>query len=92
MSLFASSTVGLGAMTLVSPGDAGSIPGVNTFQYDSYFVLGADHQANWTGDTDAYSWDHPNLASANLDLGNQTGWTHLTRWVAFTLTESAQLT
>ncbi|MGI9239585.1 MAG: PEP-CTERM sorting domain-containing protein, partial [Verrucomicrobiales bacterium] len=65
---------------------------VNTFQYDSYYVLGADHQAGWTGDTDAYSWDHPNLASANPDLGNQTGWTHLTRWVAFTLTEPVQLT
>jgi hypothetical protein len=92
LSLVVSSAAGLGAMTLVSPGDANSIPGVNSFQYDSYFVLGADHQASWTGDTDAYSWDHPNLASANPALGNQTGWTHLTRWVAFTLTESAQLT
>lgn len=79
-------------MTLVAPGDVNNIPGVNDFGYDSYFVLGADHQASWTGDTDAYSWDHPNLASANPALGNQTGWTHLTRWVAFTLTEAAQLT
>ena len=89
--LFAS-VAGVGATTIVSPGDAGNIPGVNDFEYDTYFVLGDDHQAIWTGDTDAYSWDHPNLASANPDLGNQTGWTHLTRWVAFTLTDDAQVT
>ena len=86
------STLRLGAVTLVSPGDTGNIPGVNTFQYDSFYVLGDDHQASWRSDTDAYSWDHPMLASANPELGNQTGWTHLTRWVAFTLTDPAQLT
>ena len=59
LSLVVSSAAGLGAMTLVSPGDANSIPGVNSFQYDSYFVLGADHQASWNGDTDAYSWAPP---------------------------------
>lgn len=81
-----------GAATIVSPGDAGNIPGVNTFQYDRYYVLGDDHEASWESDTDAYSWDHPNLASANPALGNQTGWTHLTRWIAFTLERPAELT
>lgn len=80
------------AATVVAPGDTNSIPGVVSFSYDSYYVLGQDHQATWVSDTDAYSWDHPNLASANPALGNQTGWTHLTRWVAFTLTEAANLT
>jgi len=80
------------AATAVAPGDPGAIPGVDSFSYDSYFVLGSDHVAEWTSDTDAYSWDHPNLASSNPALGNQTGWTHLSRWVAFTLAESVDIT
>lgn len=67
---------------MVVPSDTGAIPGVVDFSYDHYFVLGGDHVAAWTSDTDAYSWDHPNLVSANPSLGNQTGWTHLSRWIA----------
>lgn len=78
--------------TVVSPGDPGAIPGVSSFSYDHYYVLGDDHLASFVDDTDAYSWDHPNLASSDPALGNQTGWTHLTRWVAFTLTAPADLT
>ena len=88
-SLLAASTSGLIAATSVLPGDEGNIPGVNTFEYDTYFVLGSDHSAAWTDDTDAYSWDHPMLASDDPTLGNQTGWTHLTRWVAFSLVEAS---
>ena len=80
------------AATVVTPGDAGAIPGVIDFSYDTYFLLGDDHAASWSQDTDAYSWDHPSLANANPALGNQTGWTHLSRWIAFTLTSDANLT
>ncbi len=66
----------LSATTVVTPGDPNNIPGVNDFAYDHYYALGDDHTAIWTSDSDAYSWDHPNLASANPALGNQTGWTN----------------
>ncbi len=79
------------AATIAPPSDPTSIPGVVDFQYDSYYVLGGDHVAQWSSDTDAYSWDHPMLASADPVLGEQTGWTHLTRWVAFTVTEPVVL-
>jgi len=74
------------AATVVAPGDPGAIPGVNTFVYDNYYVLGNDHTATWTSDTDAYSWDHPNLG------GGLTGWTHLSRWIAITTTAAVDLT
>lgn len=80
------------AATVVSPGNAAAIPGVVDFAYDNYYVLGNDHTASWMADTDAYSWDHPNLASADPVLGAQTGWTHLSRWIALTVTESVTLT
>ena len=83
------STAHSSAVTLVSPSDPNSIPGVNDFAYDTYFVMGDDHEANWQDDTDAYSWDHPDLAAMDPEL---TGWTHLSRWIAFTLTTPAQVT
>lgn len=80
------------AATVVSPLDPAAVPGVIDFQYDFYYVLGSDHVAQWASDTDAYSWDHPNLASADPVLGEQTGWTHLTRWVAFSVTDPVSFT
>jgi len=80
------------AATVVSPGDAGAIPGVVDFDYDYFYVMGDDHSASFSNWTDAYSWDHPQLASADPVLGEQTGWTHLTKWLAFTVTESVSLT
>ncbi len=72
--------------TTVAPGDPGAIPGVNTFVYDNYYVMGNDHTATWIADTDAYSWNHPNLGNG------LTGWTHLSRWVALTTTTAVDLT
>ncbi len=80
------------ASTFVTPGDAGNIPGVETFSYDHYYAIGTGQVASLISHTDAYSWDHPNLASDNPALGNQTGWTHLTQWVALTLSEPMDLT
>ncbi|MEM9480821.1 MAG: PEP-CTERM sorting domain-containing protein [Verrucomicrobiota bacterium] len=73
------------------------IPGVTSFEYDAYIQIGGIDSISWTKDTDAYSWDHPNLNSAfnagspsNLD--NQTGWTHLTKWVALRVLTPVDLT
>ena len=80
------------ASTFVTPGDAGNIPGVESFSYDHYYSIGNGQAASLIAHTDAYSWDHPNLASDNPALGNQTGWTHLTQWVALSLAEPMDLT
>ena len=81
-----------GATTFVSPGDAANIPGVESFSYDHYYSIGNGEAASLVSNTDAYSWDHPNLASDNPALGNQTGWTHLTQWVALSVAEPIDLT
>ena len=87
-------TAGTGfGSTVVAPGDPGAIPGQpaspDNFPYDNYYVFGSDHTATWTSDTDAYSWDHPNLQAMTPEL---TGWTHLTRWIAITTTSAVDLT
>ncbi|MEZ5301137.1 MAG: PEP-CTERM sorting domain-containing protein [Verrucomicrobiales bacterium] len=71
---------------------AASVPGIVDFDYDAYAVLGGFDNVSYTSHTDAYSWDHPNLADVNPAIGNQTGWTHLSRWVAFSLENDAQVT
>lgn len=92
LSILCVSNAAHAAATIIDFGDPSSIPGVETFQYDAYVVISPGQTASWTSDTDAYSWDHPNLASENPALGNQTGWTHLTRWVAVTVTQPLELT
>ncbi|MEZ5329646.1 MAG: PEP-CTERM sorting domain-containing protein [Verrucomicrobiales bacterium] len=90
---FSLSASGVSAATVfVDAADAAAIPGVNTFKYDNYFVLNPGEGAQWASDTDAYSWDHPNLASDDPTLGAQTGWVHLSRWVAVTLAQPVNLT